>query len=105
MSQSKSEFMRRRSTVEMDIAILQALSSSKLLKLTHIMYKAKLNASVLKEKLVVLEARGLIVSHRVHKMHLKAPGRDRIFYAATSQGLEVLQSYLSVYKALGSFEF
>ena len=78
----------------MDIAVLQALSGSKLLKLTHIMYKANLNATVLKEKLIVLEAKGLIESHKVHKEHLTHPGRDRMFYAVTSKGLEVLQ-YLS----------
>ena len=56
----------------MDIAVLQALSASKPLKLTHIMYKANLNANVLKKKLIVLEAKGLIKSHKVHKEHLKA---------------------------------
>ena len=101
MSQSNAEVMRRRSTIEMDIAILQALSGSKLLKMTHIMYKAKLNATVLKEKLIVLEARGLIVSHKLHKMHLMGPGRERVFYAVTSKGLEVLRTYLSAYSALG----
>ena len=94
----------KRSSLEMDVAVLQALSGSKLLKLTHIMYKANLNAIVLKEKLVVLEARGLIVSHRLHKDHLRAPGKERMFYAVTSKGLTVLHSYLSVYNALGSVE-
>ena len=60
MRQSNAEALRRRSTVEMDIAVLQALSGSKLLKLTHIMYKANLNANILKEKLIALEAKGLI---------------------------------------------
>lgn len=104
MSQSNAQVMRRRSTTEMDIAILQALSGSKLLKLTHIMYKANLNANILKKKLIVLETKGLIKSSKVHKMHLKAPGRERTFYGLTSQGLGVLHSYLSVYKALGSAE-
>jgi predicted transcriptional regulator len=103
MSQS-DVVIRRRSTVEMDIAILQALSGSTLLKMTHIMYKANLNASVLKEKLVVLEARGLIRSHKLHKDHIKHSGKDRMFYGATSKGLEVLHSYLSAYSALGSVE-
>ena len=52
----------KRSSLEMDIAVLQALSGSKSLKLTHIMYKANLNATVLKAKLIVLEAKGLIKS-------------------------------------------
>lgn len=94
MSQSNAEVLRRRSIIEMDVAVLQALSGSKLLKLTHIMYKANLNANVLKEKLIVLETRGLIESRKVRKEHLKHPGRERIFYAVTSKGLEVLHSYL-----------
>ena len=94
----------KRSSLEMDIAVLQALSSSKLLKLTHIMYKANVNAKVLKAKLIVLEAKGLIKSHKLHKEHLSHPGKDRMFYAVTSQGLGVLQSYRSVYNVLGCVE-
>jgi predicted transcriptional regulator len=104
MNQSNAQVMRRRSTIEMDLAILQALSGSKLLKLTHIMSKANLNANVLKAKLIVLEARGLIKSHKIHKERIKAPGRERTFYGATSKGVDVLHSYLSVYSALGSVE-
>jgi predicted transcriptional regulator len=94
----------KRSSLEMDIAVLQALSGSKLLKLTHIMYKANVNAKVLKAKLIVLEAKGLIKSHKLHKEHLSHPGKDRMFYAVTSQGLGVLQSYRSVYNVLGCVE-
>jgi predicted transcriptional regulator len=90
----------KRSSLEMDIAILQVLSTSKLLKLTHIMYKANLNASILKEKLIALEAKGLIVSHKVHKDHLTHPGRERMFYGLTPAGLDVLHSYLSAYNVL-----
>ena len=96
--------MAKRSSMEMDVAVLQGLSSSKLLKLTHIMYRANVNANVLKKKLVVLEAKGLIVSQKVHKMHLKSPGRERTFYGLTSKGLDVLRSYRSVYNELGSVE-
>jgi predicted transcriptional regulator len=94
----------RRSSLEIDVAVLQALSGSKLLKLTHIMYKANVNAKVLKAKLIVLEAKGLIKSHKLHKEHLSHPGKDRMFYAVTSQGLGVLQSYRSVYNVLGCVE-
>ncbi len=103
MRQLNAKVLWRRSTVEMDIAILQALSGSTL-KLTHIMYKANVNATVLKKKLIVLESKGLIVSHKLHKEHLKQPGKERMFYSVTSKGLEVLHSYLSAYNALGSIE-
>lgn len=94
----------KRSSLEMDIAILQALTGPKPLKLTHIMYKANLNANVLKAKLIVLEGKGLIKSNKVQKMHLKEPGRGRTFFGLTSEGLGVLHSYRSVYNALGSVE-
>ena len=94
----------KRSSLEMDVAVLQALTASKPMKLTHIMYKANLNANVLKKKLVVLEAKGLIKSHKLHKEHLSHSGKDRMFYAVTSQGLGVLQSYSSVYNVLGCVE-
>ena len=94
----------KRSSLEMDVAVLQALSGPKLLKLTHIMYKANLNAQTLKEKLVALETKGLIKSQKLHKNHIKNSGKDRMFYGATSKGLEVLRNYLSVYNALGSVE-
>ncbi len=104
MNQSNAQVMNRRSTTEMDIAILQALSGSKLLKLTHIMYKANLNANVLKKKLIVLEAKGLIKSSKVHKERLKGPARERTFYGLTSEGRGVLHSYRSVYNTLGYVE-
>jgi predicted transcriptional regulator len=104
MSQLNAYSTRRRSTIEMDIAILQALSGSKPLKITHIMCRANLNANVLKAKLVVLEEKGLINSHKVCKERIKAPCRVRMFYGLTSEGLGVLHSYRSVYKALGSID-
>jgi predicted transcriptional regulator len=94
----------KRSSLEMDVAILQALTGSKPLKLTHIMYKANLNANVLKAKLTVLEGKGLIKSNKVQKMHLKGPGRGRTFFGLTSEGLGVLRSYRSVYNVLGCVE-
>jgi predicted transcriptional regulator len=104
MSQLNVYAMRRRSSIEMDIAILQALCGSKPLKMTHIMARANLNFQVLKAKLIVLEEKGLINSHKIHRERIKAPNRERTFYGLTSQGLFVLHSYLSVYKALGSVE-
>ena len=104
MSQPDFVVMKRRSSIEMDISILQALSGSKFLKLAHIMHKSNLNATTLKEKLILLQAKDLVESHKVHREHLKSPGKERMFYRLTVKGLEVLQSYLSVYNALGRFE-
>ena len=104
MSQLNAKVPMRRSSIEMDIAVLQVLSGSKLLKLTHIMYKTNMNASILKQKLIALEGKGLIRSVKLHKQHLTHQGKDRAFYSATSKGMEVLHSYLSAYNALGSVE-
>ena len=92
----------RRSSTEMDIAVLQALSASKPLKLTHIMYKANVNATILKAKLTALEERGLIVTRQLCKENLKRFRRERRFYGLTPRGHEVLHSCLSAYNALGN---
>ena len=94
----------KRSSLEMDVAVLQALTASKPMKLTHIMYKANVNANVLKKKLIVLETKSLIKSSKVHKEHLKGPARERKFYGLTSEGRGVLHSYRSVYNTLGYVE-
>jgi predicted transcriptional regulator len=94
----------KRSSLEMDIAILQALSASKPLKLTHIMYKANLNATVLKSKLIVLQEKGLIQSSKIFRERLKGPARERTFYGLTLEGRDVLHSYRSINNVLGSVE-
>jgi predicted transcriptional regulator len=81
----------RRSNVEMNIAILKALSDNGVLKATHIMYKSNLNAVILKEKLAALEANGLIEVHYVRQQH-----RSGVFYSITANGLAVVHSFLSV---------
>ena len=84
----------RRSSLEMDVAILQALSTKKQLRVTHIMYKSNLNANTLKKKLEVLEAKGLIRTQRVS-------GRKKtVLYGVTSIGLDILRSFFSVRNAL-----
>jgi predicted transcriptional regulator len=88
--------------MEMDIAVLQALSASKPLKLTHIMYKSNMNAIILKAKLTALEERGLVVSQKLCKENLKRFRRERRFYGLTPRGHEVLHSCLSAYNALGN---
>ena len=96
--------MRRRSNLEMDFAILNTLSNHKLLRKTHIMYRSNVNANILNGKLVALEARGLIESHKIHKRSLKQTGREPMLYGLTAKGLEVLRRYLSAYDALGCVE-
>ena len=92
----------RRSALEIDIAILQALSAYSPLKLTHLMYKANLNCNLLKARLSFLEEKGLIKLNKVQRMHLYGPGRAQILYGLTPEGMDVLRNYHSVYLALGS---
>jgi predicted transcriptional regulator len=75
----------RRSKLEMYIDILKVLAHKGPLKLTHIMYKANVNCSVLKEYLDFLITQGLVEE--------KTLGKKRIVYAITQRGLTVLKYF------------
>ena len=92
----------RRSSLEMDVAILQILSASKPMKLTHIMYQANLNAKILKAKLSSLESKGLVKTVCLQREHLNHEISGRKFYGLTAEGLGVLHGYLSIYRILES---
>jgi len=75
----------RRSKLEMYIDILKVLAHRGPLKLTHIMYKANVNCSVLKEYLDFLIKQGLIEERTI--------GKRRIVYANTQKGITVLKYF------------
>ncbi|MEM2889680.1 MAG: winged helix-turn-helix domain-containing protein [Candidatus Bathyarchaeia archaeon] len=75
----------RRSKLEMYIDILKVLASQGPLKLTHIMYKANVNCSVLKEYLDFLIKQNLVEERTV--------GKKRIVYAITQRGITVLKYF------------
>ncbi len=75
----------RRSKLEMYIDILKVLARHGSLKLTHIMYKANVNCSVLKEYLDFLMANNLVEE--------KTIGKKRIVYAITERGTTVLRYF------------
>jgi predicted transcriptional regulator len=75
----------RRSKLEMYIDILKVLAHKGPLKLTHIMYKANVNCSVLKQYLDFLIDQGLVEE--------KTLGKKRIVYAITEKGLKVLKYF------------
>jgi len=75
----------RRSKLEMYVDILKVLARSGPLKLTHIMYKANVNCSVLKEYLDFLIANNLVEE--------KTVGKKRIVYAITERGITVLKYF------------
>ena len=75
----------RRSKLEMYIDILKVLAQKGPLKLTHIMYKANVNCSVLKEFLDFLTQQNLVEERTI--------GKKRTVYAVTDQGRRVLKYF------------
>ena len=82
----------RRSKLEMYVDILRVLAQRGPLKLTHIMYKANVNCSVLSEYLEFLLKQELVEERHVRK--------NRIVYAVTQHGLTVLKSFRELSQAL-----
>jgi len=75
----------RRSKMEIYLDILKTLAKKGPLKLTHIMYKANVNCSVLKEYLNFLIQQKLVEE--------KALRKERIIYEITQKGLTVLKYF------------
>lgn len=82
----------RRSKLEMYIGILQVLAFKGNLKLTHIMYKANVNCSVLKEYLTFLIKQGLVEERTV--------GKRRVVYAITQRGITILKHFKELKQVL-----
>jgi predicted transcriptional regulator len=85
MKNSSRGVNMRRSKLEMYIDILRVLAQKGPLKLTHIMYKANVNCSVLKEYLDFLIDQELVEE--------KTVGKKRIVYAVTEKGFKVLKYF------------
>jgi predicted transcriptional regulator len=71
--------------MEINIDILKVLAQRGPLKLTHVMYKANVNCSVLKEYIDFLIQQDLIEERTLKK--------ERIVYAVTEKGLKVLKYF------------
>jgi predicted transcriptional regulator len=82
----------RRSKLEMYIGILQVLAFKGNLKLTHIMYKANVNCSVLKEYLTFLIKQGLVEERTV--------GKRGVVYAITQRGITILKHFKELKQVL-----
>ena len=82
----------RRSKVEMYVDILEVLAQRGPLKLTHIMYGANVNCSVLKEYLEFLTKQGLVEE--------KIVGKERIVYAISQLGMTVLKQFKALKEVL-----
>src|SRR5665647_2247185 len=75
----------RRSKLEMYVDILNVLAHKGPLKLTHIMYKANVNCSILNEYLDFLIKQGLVEKRIIEK--------ERIVFAVTQRGINVLKYF------------
>lgn len=81
----------RRSKLEIQVKILTALTHHGPLKLTHIMYKANVNCSVLKQCL------DLLVQHQLVD---ERSSRRTPIYAITKNGRKVVEIFSRIDKAL-----
>ncbi len=88
--------MMRRSKLEMYIDILKVLAHRGPLKLTHIMYKANVNCSVLKQYLDFLMKQNLVEERSV--------GKRRVVYAVTQRGIKVLRHFRELKQVLPVIE-
>jgi predicted transcriptional regulator len=86
----------RRSKLEMYIDILNVLGNRGPLKLTHIMYKANINCSVLNEYIDFLIKQNLIEKRTIQK--------ERIVFEITQRGITVLKYFRELEQALPILE-
>jgi len=82
----------RRSKLEMYVDILTVLAHRGPLKLTHVMYKANVNCSVLKEYLDFLLKQALVEERNV--------GKRRVVFAVTQRGITVLKYFKELKEVL-----
>ena len=86
----------RRSKLEMYVDILKVLAQRGPLKLTHVMYKANVNCSVLKEYMAFLIKQGLVEE--------KPVGKHRLVYSVTQRGIMVLKYFKELKQVLPLIE-
>jgi predicted transcriptional regulator len=82
----------RRSKLETYVDILKVLVQWGPLKLTHVMYKANVNCSVLEEYLDLLTKQGLVEEKIIE--------RGKKFYSITLRGVTVLKQFRDIREVL-----
>ena len=86
----------RRSKLEIYVAILDVLANKGPMKMTHVMYKANVNGTVLKENLDFLINQKLVEERIIKK--------ERTIFAVTQRGINVLKYFKELTKALPIIE-
>ena len=99
MRERGSRIMRR-SKLEMHVDVLKVLARHGPLKLTHVMYKANINFSVLKQYLDFLIQHNLVEEQTLPKKRHKT----RVVYAITERGRIVLKYFRELNSALPIIE-
>ena len=82
--------------MEMYIDILKVMAQNGPMKLTHIMYKANVNCSVLKENLDFLLQQNLIEE----QITVKKRNKTKVRYAITEKGRTVIKYFNEINRAL-----
>ena len=85
----------RRSKLETYVAILSVLANKGPMKMTHIMYKANVNCSVLRDNLDFLIKQKLVEERTI---------KERTIFAVTKPGINVLKYFKELTKALPIIE-
>jgi predicted transcriptional regulator len=96
ISNGKGSQTMRRSKMEMYIDILKVIAQNGPMKLTHVMYKANVNCSVLKQNLDFLIEQNLLEEQITSKRR----NRTKIRYAITEKGRTVIKYFNEVNRAL-----
>ena len=78
----------RRSKLEMQLSIIKTLAQKGPLKLTHVMYKANVNCSVLKEHMDFLIQQNIVQERVVRK--------QKIVYELTEKGFSILKTFREI---------
>ena len=86
----------RRSKLELHIDILRSLAHHGPLVLTHVMYKANVNCTALKEYLGLLIQHNLITEQTLSRRRCQ----PKIVYRITERGLTVLRNFRELNSAL-----
>ena len=89
----------RRSKLEIYVDVLRVLARHGPLKITHIMYKANVNCTVLKQFLDSLVQQSLIEEQVFHKKK-----QQKIVYAITERGRATLNHFRELTKFLQTTE-
>ena len=82
----------RRSKLEMYVDILRVLTHNGPLKLTHIMYKANVNCSILDECLSFLINQALVEKRTI--------SRNRVVFVVTQKGISVVKYFRELKQVL-----